>query len=490
MPPGSVSIAPNSDFFVHLILIKHSSAFKLSALPLPLSTLVFRKTVNPMLVTFHPHKKSSVPTLAALFSLMLNGCQILPYSQESAPQQVVWTVKKNESIASHDFALEPNQTIVGTLATVNAHENDTLSDFARHYGLGYNEITLANTDLEPWSLQNAKQVLLPLRFILPEAPHQGIVLNLANMRLFYYPKNQANTLLTFPVGIGRQGWNTPLGLTQITSKKANPDWIVPNSIKREHLEKGDALPSVVHAGPDNPLGQYALALGFSSILIHGTNKPYGIGMQVSHGCVQLYPEDIESLFNQVAVGTPVRILHQPYLTAWDGDMLYLEAHPPLEKWSNQEKQLRNELLKKLGKIAAEKNAKVDWNKVERILQRADGIPTPVLVNSGDLTEIANAAVKLQHPERLLSQPSVDELTDSDWAILAANFPSATTAQKLSAMLNHLDPQIPARILAKNGEYQVLAGPFKNIKDTQYNAKRIKQVFEMQVTTLPPKKAFN
>jgi L,D-transpeptidase ErfK/SrfK len=434
-------------------------------------------------------KRSYLPTLAALFILLLSGCQILPFSQEAAPQQVVWTVK-GEDIANHEFALEPNQNIVGALATVNARENDTLSDFARHYGLGYNDITLANADSEPWSLVNAQQVLLPLRFILPEAPHEGIVLNLANMRLFYYPKAQSNSLLTYPVGVGRQGWNTPLGLTQITAKKANPDWIVPESIKREHLKKGDALPSVVHAGPDNPLGHYALALGFSSILIHGTNKPYGIGMQVSHGCVQLYPEDIESLFNQVAVGTPVRIVHQPYLTAWDGDMLYLEAHPPLEKWANQEKQLRNELLKKLGKIVAEKNATLDWNKIERILQRADGIPTPILAHSADLPELTTAAVKLQHPEQLFSQPNVGELTDSDWAILAASFPSATTAQKFSAMLNHLDPQIPARMLAKNGEYQVLAGPFKDKKDTQNNAKRIKQVFEMQVTPVPPKQALN
>ena len=443
-----------------------------------------------MITTLCIRKTSHLTPLAALLSLLLSGCQILPFSPDTAPQQVVWTVSADENIANHDFALEPNQNIVGTLATVTARESDTLSDFARHYGLGYNDITLANAGLEPWSLQNSQQVLLPMRFILPEAPHQGIVLNLANMRLFYFPNDQANAVRTYPVGVGREGWNTPLGLTQITAKKANPDWIVPASIKREHLEKGDTLPSVVHAGPDNPLGHYALSLGFSSILIHGTNKPYGIGMQVSHGCVQLYPEDIESLFNQVTVGTPVRIVHQPYLAAWDGDMLYLEAHPPLEKWANQEKQLRNELLKKLGKIAAEKHAALDWNKIERILHRADGVPAPILANSADLPELTTAAVKLQHPEQLFSQPSVSALTDNDWAILAASFSSANTAQKLSAMLNHLDPQIPARMQAKNGEFQVLAGPFKNQQDTQNHAKRIKQVFEMQVIPLPPKQALN
>jgi L,D-transpeptidase ErfK/SrfK len=442
-----------------------------------------------MTVSICIRKQTPLLTFAALLSLLLSGCQILPFSQEAEPQQVVWTVKSAD-IASHEFALEPNQNMVGALATVTARENETLSDFARHYGLGYNDIAMANANLEPWTLTPEQRVLLPLQFILPEAPHQGIVLNLANMRMFYYPKSQPNSLLTYPIGIGRQGWNTPLGLTQITGKKANPDWIVPESIKREHLEKGETLPSIVHAGPENPLGHYALPLGFSSILIHGTNKPYGIGMQVSHGCVQLYPEDIENLFNQVEVGTPVRIVHQPYLTAWNSGMLYLEVHPPLEKWAKQESQLRNEILKKLGKTATEKNVVVDWNKVDRVLQRADGIPTPILANSAELPELAEQAVKLQHPEQLFSQPTVSKLTESDWSILAASFPSETTAQKLSAMLNHLDPQIPARMIAKNGAYQVLAGPFKDKKETQSNAKRIKQVFEMNVTPMPPKKALN
>ena len=192
-----------------------------------------------------------------------------------------------------------------------------MPDIARHFGLGYNEITLANPAVPAWAPKAGGQVLLPLRFILPDAPRKGIVLNLANMRVFYYPTKQPDTLLTYPVGVGRDGWNTPLGQTTIVAKKTQPTWIVPESIRREHAAKGDPLPKVVPPGPDNPLGEYALLLGSSSYRIHGTNKPYGVGMQVSHGCVRLYPEDIEVLFEKTPVGTPVRIVHQPYMMAWD-----------------------------------------------------------------------------------------------------------------------------------------------------------------------------
>lgn len=426
--------------------------------------------------------------LALLLSLALSGCQLLQQTPDLEPPQVVWP-SKTDSIASHEFPLPPEQSIVGTLASVDSRENDTLSDIARHYGLGYNDITIANAELDPWTPANQQQVLLPLRFIVPDAPRKGVVLNLANMRMFYYPKTQPNTLLTYPIGIGRQGWNTPLGLTQIAAKKANPDWTVPPSIQREHQELGDPLPSVIHAGPDNPLGNYAMPLGINGYLIHGTNKPYGIGMQVSHGCVQLYPEDIENLFRKVDVGTPVRIVHQPYLAGWDQDMLYLEAHQPLEKWEGQDKQLKKDARNNLKKLAAEKHVTVDWDRVERILKRVDGIPTPVLVNSPDLPELTANAMQLRHPDKLYGQPAVEELDDKDWAILAASFPSDADAQKLAAMLNHQGPPIPARKIAKDGTYQVVAGPFKNKKETQIVAKRIKQNFDMEVTMLKPKAVF-
>ncbi len=390
-------------------------------------------------------------------SQLLSGCQSLQMFQQTEPETIVWN-SRTESIPVHEFSLSPGQNLIGELASITSAENDTLSDIGRHYGLGFNDIANANADVDPWTLTAGQNVLLPLSFILPEAPHKGIVLNLANMRMFYYPKNSASTVLTYPVGIGRQGWNTPLGQTQIVAKKANPAWTVPVSIQQEHQALGDPLPKIVQSGPENPLGDYAMPLGFSGYLIHGTNKPYGIGMKVSHGCVQLYPEDIETLFSKVEIGTPVNIVHQPYLAAWRDDMLYLEAHPPLDKWDKQTKLLQKDIRKKLQQLASAKGAEVDWNKAERILQRADGIATPVLIGSPDLAELRANAIPLSRPEKLFGQPIPSELSDSDWAIQAAVFDNETDAQKLAAMLNHQGPPIPARKVAKDGNYQVVVGP--------------------------------
>ena len=306
------------------------------------------------------------------------------------------------------------------------------------------------------------------------------------MRLFYYPKKEPEKVFTYPVGIGRQGWNTPIGLTSIVSKKANPSWVVPESIHQEHAKKGDSLPKVVPAGPDNPLGLYAMRLGFPGYLIHGTNKPYGIGMQISHGCVQLYPEDIEVLFNNASVGMPVRIIHQPYLTAWHQNMLYLEANEPLSKWANEKARLKKQLIKQLRKISTKRNVAIDWEKVDRIIQRSDGIPTPILTQSPDVTEIAANALELGHPGRLYQQPVVEELKDSDWSVLVASFDNEIEAQKLATMLNHQGPIIPARKIQKDNTYQVIAGPFKNKKEVKAVSKRIRMDFEIKVEPLEPR----
>ncbi|MFZ2171470.1 MAG: SPOR domain-containing protein, partial [Methylococcaceae bacterium] len=269
-------------------------------------------------------------------------------------------------------------------------------------------------------------------------------------------------------------------------KKANPSWVVPESIHQEHVEKGDSLPRVVAAGPDNPLGLYAMRLGFPRYLIHGTNKPYGIGMQISHGCVQLYPEDIEVLFKKAAVGMPVRIIHQPYLTGWDQDMLYLEANEPLSKWTREKSRLKKQLLKQLRQISSKKNVSIDWKKVDRIIKRSDGIPTPILVQSPDVADITANAVQLEHPEQLYQQPVVRELKDTDWSVLVASFDNEIEAQQLATMLNHQGPIIPARKIKKNNSFQVIAGPFKNKKEVNAIAKRIRMDFEIDVEPLKPR----
>ncbi|MFA5924829.1 MAG: L,D-transpeptidase family protein, partial [Methylococcaceae bacterium] len=302
-------------------------------------------------------KKSTSPVIqllgVILLSILTSGCQHLAFFPDASENIITPEIHaETETIESHEFQLSDGQTMVGTIAAVNTRENDTLSDIARHFGLGYNDISKANPTITPWTPKPGSRILLPLQFILPAAPHKGIILNLANMRLFYYPKQKFGKVFTYPVGIGRQGWNTPMGLTSIVAKKANPSWVVPASIHQEHAEKGDSLPKVVAAGPDNPLGLYAMRLGFPGYLMHGTNKPYGIGMQVSHGCVQLYPEDIEVLFKKASVGMPVRIIHQPYLTAWHQDILYLEANEPLQKWTKDKSRLKKQLLKQLRQISA------------------------------------------------------------------------------------------------------------------------------------------
>ena len=178
-----------------------------------------------------------------------------------------------------------------------------------------------------------KPVLLPTQFVLPDVPKTGVVLNVATKRLFYYPPpadSEPQQVLTYPIGIGRVGWETPLGVTQVVSKARDPQWWVPASVRREHAEQGNPLPSVVPPGPDNPLGTRVLKLEMPGYLIHGTNQPYGVGMRVSHGCVRLYPENIEFLYSLVDIGESVTIINEPYQVGWRDGVLYFEAHTPLE----------------------------------------------------------------------------------------------------------------------------------------------------------------
>ncbi|MFZ2403719.1 MAG: L,D-transpeptidase family protein [Methylobacter sp.] len=433
-------------------------------------------------------KKPALPFILTIGLMLLSGCQTLSslFPEEEKTVVIELPEPQPETVVTHEFELPDGENMVGTLAAIETRENDALPDIARHFGLGYNDISIANSNVSPWTPAPGSRVLLPLQFILPDSPHKGIALNLANMRLFYYPKKQPGKVYTFPVGIGRQGWNTPMGLTSIVAKDANPNWYVPESIHREHAEKGDTLPKVVGSGPDNPLGLYAMRLGIPGYLIHGTNKPYGIGMQISHGCVQLYPEDIEVLFKKATVGMPVRIIHQPYLTAWQQDMLYLEAHEPLPKWAKEKAKLKKQVVKQLQELSAKKSVTVDWDKVERILQRSDGIPTPVLAQSPDVAEISANALQLKHPGQFYEQPVAAELKDSDWALLVASFNDETKAQQLATMLNHQGPIIPARKIQKDDGYQVIAGPFKNKTEMKAAAKRIKMDFEINGEPLKPR----
>lgn len=214
-----------------------------------------------------------------------------------------------------------------------AGKNEDLLDIARRFDLGQNEIIRLNPEVDRWLPEAGAQVQLQSERLLPNAPRSGLILNLPEFRLYFFPGSEnssAYSVITHPISIGRQDWETPLGETTIIAKKENPTWTPPESIKREHAEKGDPLPDIVPAGPDNPLGLYAMRLGIPGYLIHSTNKPYGVGMRVSHGCIRMYPEDINTLFPLIKVGAPVTIVNQAVKVGWSENNLYIEVHPPLE----------------------------------------------------------------------------------------------------------------------------------------------------------------
>ena len=211
-----------------------------------------------------------------------------------------------------------------------AAEEDTLLDIARRFYIGQNEILLANPTVDRWLPKEGTQVKIPNSRLLPNAPRKGIVINLPEYRMYYYPPNKSR-VVTYPISIGRIDWKTPLGKTRISAKTRNPTWTPPESIKREHAARGDILPNVVPAGPDNPLGLYAMRLAIPGYLIHSTNKPFGVGMSVTHGCIRMLPENIEQLFPKVPVGTDVHIVNQPTKVGWLDDSLYIQVYPNLEK---------------------------------------------------------------------------------------------------------------------------------------------------------------
>ena len=222
--------------------------------------------------------------------------------------------------------------VVGEITTVVARYEDTLVDLARTHGVGYQDIVRANPDVDVWIPGEGTEVVLPTRYILPPGPREGIVLNLAEYRLYYYPEPEAGetpVVMTYPISIGRQDWETPLGQTRVTAMAVNPTWYPPQSVRDEHAAEGRPLARVVPPGPDNPLGSRAMRLGIPGYLIHGTNRPAGVGMRVTHGCVRMFPEDIEYLFDLIAIDTKVRIINVPVKIGWQEDELLIEVHPVL-----------------------------------------------------------------------------------------------------------------------------------------------------------------
>jgi L,D-transpeptidase ErfK/SrfK len=328
-----------------------------------------------------------------------------------------WTEDEFEHRPLYAYPLPHGKdNIIGNLITYQLVKGDTLLDVGRWFGVTAREISNANDKIDWWSPPAGRQIILPDEHILPDTPHVGIVLNIPEMRVYYYfpsptggvhrkKKNKGGVtpaayvegiepvalsdskkhsggggavvptvVYTFPVGLGRFDWKTPIGGFTVRGKTRNPTWVVPDDIYKEHLERdGEAEHMVSGDDPDNPLGRYRIELTLPSYALHGTNVPWGVGMEVSHGCVRLYPEDIERLFNKVKIGTPGEFVYQPVKFGWRGDALYVEVHEDLYGryvgiWAHAQKE-----VERLGI-----QDQVDMQKLEKAIEQKTGIPTYIM----------------------------------------------------------------------------------------------------------------
>ncbi len=338
------------------------------------------------------------------------GCSLLhpqpapPPAPEPAPAVVV--PERARAQATHRFEFDPaKDDVVGVVQSTVIGKDDTLPDVARRFNVGYEDMVRANPGVDPWLPGVGREVVVPTRFVLPDAPREGVVINVAAMRLYYFPKRekgQPQVVITHPIGIGKVGWQTPEGVTKIVARVKDPVWVPPVSVRKEHLEDGDVLPPKVPAGPDNPLGAYMFRLGWPSYLIHGTNKPYGVGMRSSHGCVRLYPEDISILYETVPIGTPVRVVNQPYVLGWHGDELYVQVYGALEDDKRAWQHGPKSLLKKAGKTPLwtrirARDGDVDWERARLLSEAPRGVPVSVMKRDADsLDSVVASASKVKN----------------------------------------------------------------------------------------------
>ena len=282
-----------------------------------------------------------------------------------------------------EFTLAPGQNAVGEVKRYVIQKGDLLPDLARRFDVGYTALRAANPGINPWAPTPGSEITIPSLYVLPDAPRRGIVIDLAQYRLYYY-QPKSGRVVTYPIGIGVIGKDTPLGTTSVARKTANPTWRPPPSIRAEQPD----LPAAVSPGPDNPLGAFAFYLGWPKYLIHGTNKPDGIGRNVSHGCIHLYPEDIERMFPTVPVGTPVRVVNQPASAGWQGDALYVAVNPTQAQAEaiDTEHPVPLDPAKGVAKIvraaAGEYADAVDWSAVERAAKERSGMPVQVARRTG------------------------------------------------------------------------------------------------------------
>ena len=345
---------------------------------------------------------------AALTCLLIAGCSLLgqlrhpapPPAPPAQPAAPAWPAP----VANERFELDSAQDVVGVVQVVAATKDDTLTDIARRFNVGYEEIVRANPKVDPWLPGEGREIVVPSQFILPDAPRTGLVINIAAMRIFYYPpvrRGERPVVLTHPIGIGKVGWRTPEGVTKIVRRQQDPTWRVPVSVRKEHHENGEDLDPVIGPGPDNPLGRYAFYLQWPSFLIHGTNKPAGVGLRSSHGCIRLYPEDIAQFFAMVPLGTQVRVVNQPFVFGWRDGQLYMQPFDVLEddtrEWAKAPRRLLSKsLAATLQQQLKARRTQVDWTRVSALARAPRGVPVPITVSDTTVEQVLAAAPRVQN----------------------------------------------------------------------------------------------
>jgi len=311
------------------------------------------------------------------------GCQAwrrFPLPHDHPPAAYDEATFARKSFASFKITARngtPVDTVIGKAGTYRVREGDTFLDIARYYDLGYNEIVDANPSVDPWVPPVGTTIVLPTEWILPCCSYEGLVVNIPEMRLYLYRRTpgDARTLIvdTLPVGLGRDDRRTPRGRFTVRGKSVNPTWIIPQSIRAEHIEEtGDTRTKIPGGDPDNPLGKYRLELTLPRYTIHGTNIPWGVGMQVSHGCARLYPEDIERLFPLVPIGTRGEFTYQAVKVGTRGGATYAEVHRDIYRYVPQLRRAAQAALKRRGL-----GEQIDETALARALQEERGIPVRV-----------------------------------------------------------------------------------------------------------------
>ena len=254
-------------------------------------------------------------------------------------------------------------TVIGEINVYKIKKGDTLLDIARSFNLGFSELRDCNRGVDQWVPPESEILIIPTEWILPECNYQGIVINIPEKRLFYFLSG-SDSLLTFPIGLGMLDSPTPKGKYKVTGKRADPTWYVPESIRSTMEEPKKVVPP----GPDNPLGKYFIALS-EGYGIHGTNLPWSIGRLTTHGCIRLYPEDIEFLYKKINIGTQVQIMYQPVKLGMKGKKIYIEVHDDIYGFIKDPMAEALRLIKKWRPVGS-----VDIDLLRSELEDKNGIP--------------------------------------------------------------------------------------------------------------------